>query len=181
MDEAWLIQECRQGNPKAQEVLYKQFASKMLGVCIRYASDRDTAQDMLQEGFIRVFTCLNDFAATGSFEGWMRRIFINCALERIRKEKWVQEPIESHQDYENSIPSALEELTTNELLELIRKLPDGYRTIFNLFAIEGFSHKEISDLLHITEGTSRSQYARARQTLQEMIKKMYSHGPQRPL
>lgn len=175
MDEVLLIQECRKGNPKAQEQLYRHFASKMMGICMRYSKDKDTAHDLLQEGFIKVFLNLTEYNGSGSFEGWLRRIFINCALERIRKMRFFPEIIEEQIEQEN-YPSALEELTAIELLHLIRELPPGYRTIFNLFAIEGFSHKEIGEMLHITEGTSRSQYARARQTLQQMIKKLYSYG-----
>ena len=155
MDEAWVIEECRKGNPKAQRSLYEYFAPRMMGVCIRYAGNRDAAGDLLQDGFVKVFTRLDEYTAAGSLEGWVRRIFINCALEKIRKERIFSKVIEM------------------EMLQMIRQLPEGYRAVCNLFAIEGFSHKEIGEMLHITEGTSRSQYARARQSLQEMIKKMY--------
>lgn len=174
MDEAWLVEECRKGNSKAQEMLYKHFAPRMMGVCIRYASDRDVARDVLQEGFVKIFAHLKDYRASGSFEGWMRRIFIHCALERLRQERLPTESSEPFPEREDAFPSALEEMAADELLQLVRSLPEGYRTIFNLFAIEGFSHKEIGEMLHISEGTSRSQYARARQTLQQMIGKIYS-------
>ena len=173
MDEAWVIEECRKGNPKAQKSLYEYFAPRMMGVCIRYAGNRDTAGDLLQDGFVKVFTRLNEYMAVSSFEGWMRKIFINCALERIRKERIFSRVVEGEIDVEDTIPSVLETLTEMEMLQMIRLLPEGYRTVFNLFAIEGFSHKEIGEMLHITEGTSRSQYARARQSLQEMLRKMY--------
>ena len=173
MDEAWVIEECRKGNPKAQRSLYEYFAPRMMGVCIRYAGNRDAAGDLLQDGFVKVFTRLNEYTASGSLEGWVRRIFINCALEKIRKERIFSKVIEGEIDIEDTIPSVLETLTEMEMLQMIRQLPEGYRAVFNLFAIEGFSHKEIGEMLHITEGTSRSQYARARQSLQEMIKKMY--------
>ena len=130
----------------------------MMGVCMRYSRNRDMAHDLLQEGFIKVFTNLNEYSGNGSFEGWMRKIFINCALET---------------EQETSFPNALEEISAQEMLDLIHRLPPGYQTIFNLFAIEGFSHKEIGAMLRITEGTSRSQYARARYTLQQMIKNLY--------
>ncbi len=174
MEETVLIQECRKGNRKAQEELYHHFAAKMMGICIRYSRDRETANDLLQEGFIKVFMNLHTYNGNGSFEGWVRKIFIHCALERIRQEK-LFEPISENEEIhrETSIPSVLEELTAQEMVSLIRQLPPGYQTIFNLFAIEGFSHKEIGLLLHITEGTSRSQYARARYTLQQMIKNRY--------
>ena len=149
MDEVLLIQECLKGKRKAQGELYRRYAAKMMGVCMRYSRNRDMAHDLLQEGFIKVFTNLNEYSGNGSFEGWMRKIFINCALEKIRRSKVF--PLTFPTD----------------------RLPPGYQTIFNLFAIEGFSHKEIGAMLRITEGTSRSQYARARYTLQQMIKNLY--------
>ena len=163
MDEVLLIQECLKGKRKAQGELYRRYAAKMMGVCMRYSRNRDMAHDLLQEGFIKVFTNLNEYSGNGSFEGWMRKIFINCALEKIRRSKV----------FPLTFPNALEEISAQEMLDLIHRLPPGYQTIFNLFAIEGFSHKEIGAMLRITEGTSRSQYARARYTLQQMIKNLY--------
>ena len=160
MDEVLLIQECLKGKRKAQGELYRRYAAKMMGVCMRYSRNRDMAHDLLQEGFIKVFTNLNEYSGNGSFEGWMRKIFINCALEKIRRSKV----------FPLTFPT---EETAQEMLDLIHRLPPGYQTIFNLFAIEGFSHKEIGAMLRITEGTSRSQYARARYTLQQMIKNLY--------
>ena len=174
MDEAWVIEECRKGNPKAQKSLYEYFAPRMMGVCIRYAGNRDAAGDLLQDGFVKVFTRLNEYMAVGSFEGWMRKIFINCALEKIRRSKVFPLTFPTEEtEQETSFPNALEEISAQEMLDLIHRLPPGYQTIFNLFAIEGFSHKEIGAMLRITEGTSRSQYARARYTLQQMIKNLY--------
>ena len=127
-----------------------------------------------QEGFIKVFTNLNEYSGNGSFEGWMRKIFINCALEKIRRSKVFPLTFPTEEtEQETSFPNALEEISAQEMLDLIHRLPPGYQTIFNLFAIEGFSHKEIGAMLRITEGTSRSQYARARYTLQQMIKNLY--------
>ncbi len=173
MNEVSLIQECKKGNRKAQETFYNQFAPRMMGVCIRYSPDRDSANDLMQEGFIKVFYNLKEFKGTGSLEGWMRKIFINCALEKIRKSKFTLQIQEIPSDCEDSFPSAVEELTATEMLQLIQQLPEGYRIIFNLFAIEGFTHKEISEMLNISEGTSRSQYTRARQALQKKIKNLY--------
>lgn len=175
LDEAWVIRECRKDNPKAQEALYKYFAPKMMGVCIRYAGNPDAAKDLLQDGFIKIFTRLDEYTAVGSLEGWMRKIFINCALEKIRQDKVFSSVTDVEVEKEDMTPSVLEKLTSMELIQIIQQLPEGFRTIFNLFAIEGFSHKEIGEMLHITEGTSRSQYARARQKLQEIIKRMYSY------
>ena len=161
MDEVLLIQECLKGKRKAQGELYRRYAAKMMGVCMRYSRNRDMAHDLLQEGFIKVFTNLNEYSGNGSFEGWMRKIFINCALEKIRRSKVFPLTFPTEEtEQETSFPNALEEISAQE-------------TIFNLFAIEGFSHKEIGAMLRITEGTSRSQYARARYTLQQMIKNLY--------
>lgn len=172
MDEVLLIQECLKGKRKAQGELYRRYAAKMMGVCMRYSRNRDMAHDLLQEGFIKVFTNLNEYSGNGSFEGWMRKIFINCALEKIRRSKVFPLTFPTEEtEQETSFPNALEEISAQEMLDLIHRLPPGYQTIFNLFAIEGFSHKEIGAMLRITEGTSRSQYARARYTLQQMIKK----------
>ena len=122
----------------------------------------------------KVFTNLNEYSGNGSFEGWMRKIFINCALEKIRRSKVFPLTFPTEEtEQETSFPNALEEISAQEMLDLIHRLPPGYQTIFNLFAIEGFSHKEIGAMLRITEGTSRSQYARARYTLQQMIKNLY--------
>ena len=160
MDEVLLIQECLKGKRKAQGELYRRYAAKMMGVCMRYSRNRDMAHDLLQEGFIKVFTNLNEYSGNGSFEGWMRKIFINCALEKIRRSKVFPLTFPTEEtEQETSFPNALEEISA--------------QTIFNLFAIEGFSHKEIGAMLRITEGTSRSQYARARYTLQQMIKNLY--------
>lgn len=145
-------------------------------MCVRYAGNPDAAKDLLQDGFIKIFTRLDEYTAVGSFEGWMRKIFINCALEKIRQDKVFSLVADVEVEKEDMTPSVLEKLTSMELLQIIQQLPEGFRTIFNLFAIEGFSHKEIGEMLHITEGTSRSQYARARQRLQEIIKRMYSYG-----
>ena len=174
MDEVLLIQECLKGKRKAQGELYRRYAAKMMGVCMRYSRNRDMAHDQLQEGFIKVFTNLNEYSGNGSFEGWMRKIFINCALEKIRRSKVFPLTFPTEEtEQETSFPNALEEISAQEMLDLIHRLPPGYQTIFNLFAIEGFSHKEIGAMLRITEGTSRSQYARARYTLQQMIKNLY--------
>ena len=174
MDEVLLIQECLKGKRKAQGELYRRYAAKMMGVCMRYSRNRDMAHDLLQEGFIKVFTNLNEYSGNGSFEGWMRKIFINCALEKIRRAKVLPLTFPTEEtEQETSFPNALEEISAQEMLDLIHRLPPGYQTIFNLFAIEGFSHKEIGAMLRITEGTSRSQYARARYTLQQMIKNLY--------
>jgi len=144
----------------------------MMGVCLRYVSDRETARDLLQDGFVKVFTNLDSYLGIGSFEGWMRKIFVNCALEHLRRADVLREAEELNDAYlriDTEQHSPLSDMAVGELLGLIQGLPDGFRTVFNLFAIEGFSHKEIGDMLGITESTSRSQYTRAKQVLQRRL------------
>ena len=166
-----LIKGCIDKNPVAQKELYETFKGKMMGVCLRYAEDRDEAHDILQNGFIKVFENLAMFKNAGSFEGWVRRIMVNTALENFRKNKAQKQNVDiANVGYflksDNDTGSTI---NANDLLKMIQQLPVGFRTVFNLFAIEGYSHKEIADMLEITEGTSKSQYSRARTHLQEMI------------
>lgn len=175
MNEEQLIKGCRKGNRLAQKELYDMFSRKMMGVCLRYANDREMARDLLQDGFVKVFVNIDSYSGTGSFEGWMRRIFVNCALESLRKSDVLREATDLDNSSELIDPdaSAVEHLSAQELMALIQKLPPGFKTVFNLFAIEGYSHKEIGEMLNITESTSRSQYTRARQLLQKSIKSLY--------
>ncbi|MDR1055875.1 MAG: sigma-70 family RNA polymerase sigma factor [Prevotellaceae bacterium] len=156
-----------------QKALYDIFAAKMMGICLRYVSDRESARDLLQEGFIKVYTNFKAYSETGSLEGWMRRIFVNTALEHMRKNDVLRNSSELDVFNQNAFvdpnKTILEHLSTNELMEIICGLPAGYRTVFNLFVIEGYSHKKIAQLLNITEGTSRSQYVRAKQILQKKL------------
>lgn len=173
MDEKQLLTACLQGDSKAQKKLYEMYAPKMYGVCLRYAKDEDTAQDYLQEGFIRVFTNLDKFRFEGSFEGWIRRIVVNTALEKLRKMDVIRNSVEVekalNKDYD--VEQVMDQINAGELLRLIQTLPTGFRTVFNLYAIEGYTHQEIGNMLHISEGTSKSQYARARQWLQIRLNK----------
>lgn len=172
MNEAQLIAGCLNGDRKAQKELYDSFSRKMMGVCLRYVSDRETARDLLQEGFVKIFTSMHSYAGTGSLEGWMRMIFVNGALEYLRKTDILRNSadIGSVNEQLGEDENVISKLSAEELMNLIGKLPDGFRTVFNLYAIEGYSHKEIAEMLHITESTSRSQYVRARQWLQEQLK-----------
>ncbi|MDR1258194.1 MAG: sigma-70 family RNA polymerase sigma factor [Tannerellaceae bacterium] len=172
MNEQQLIDGCRKGNRLAQKELYDTYSRKMMGVCLRYASDKETARDILQDGFIKVFTSIGSFSGAGSFEGWMRKIFINCALELLRKSDVLRDAVELDYKSETSGSgySVISDISANELMKMVQGLPAGFRTIFNMFAIEGFSHKEISETLGITESTSRSQYTRAKQLLQRKMK-----------
>ena len=166
-----LIKRCIAGERKAQELLYRQFASKMLGVCFRYATDKMEAEDMLQNGFIRVFQKLGDYRGEGSFEGWIRRIMVHSSIEYYRKHHKMMQVVDIEEaGNESSVnPLATAKLAAEDLLALIGQLSTGYRIVFNLYAIEGYSHKEIADMLDIEESTSRSQYTRAKQMLEDIL------------
>ncbi|MCE5225326.1 MAG: sigma-70 family RNA polymerase sigma factor [Porphyromonadaceae bacterium] len=174
MNEEQLIEGCRKGERLAQKELYDRYSRKMMGVCLRYASDRETARDLLQDGFVKIFSALDSYAASGSFEGWMRKIFVNCALEHLRKTDILKDAVDLDKTAELMQPDAsiISEMSAADLMGLIQELPPGFRAVFNLFAIEGFSHKEIGEMLEITESTSRSQYTRARQLLQRKVKEL---------
>ena len=175
MDETQLINGCRKGDRLAQKELYERYSRKMMGVCLRYVNYRETARDLLQDGFVKVFTSMDSYSGIGSFEGWMRKIFVNCALEYLRKSDVLRESTDLDNTAELIQPdaSAISNMSAAELMQLVQELPAGFRTVFNLFAIEGYSHKEISDMLNITESTSRSQFTRAKQMLQKRINALY--------
>lgn len=143
----------------------------MYGVCFRYVCNRELAQDLLHDGFITVFSKIADFRGEGSFEGWLRRIFVNTALGHLRKNNVLDgsEQVDALRQFDNREVSAVERMEASELLRCIGRLPDGYRTVLNLFAIEGYSHREIAGMLHISEGTSRSQYLRAKNQLHRIL------------
>ncbi len=171
-DEQKVLEDCLKNDRKAQELLYKQFSKKMYGVCLRYASDTDTAADILQEGFIKMFKALPKYSSTGSFEGWLRRIIVNTALDYYRKSS----KLIAVSDYDTEINDentvdALSKISAEEIIGLVRELPIGYRTVFNLYVIEGYSHKEISSQLDISEGTSKSQLSRAKAILKNKIER----------
>lgn len=165
-----LLKGCKNGNRIAQEKVYKLYAAKMLGVCVRYFQDRMEAEDVLQEGFIKVFQKIDSFRSIGSFEGWIRKIMVNTALEHYRKNKNMYAVVDVEEAHGSLInDSTIENINAKDLLILIHSLPSGYKAVFNLYAIEGYAHKEIADLLGISEGTSKSQLARARALLQKNI------------
>lgn len=169
-----LIARCKAGERKAQELLYKQFASKMLGVCMRYATDKMEAEDMLQNGFIKMFKKLDDYRGDGSFEGWLRRIMVHSSIEYYRKHhKMVQVMDVTELSNEPSVnPTAMATMSAQDLMGLINQLSPGYKMVFNLYAIEGYSHREIADIVGITEGASKSQLSRARTILKDLVVKM---------
>lgn len=174
--ESELLQYCIKGSRVHQEIFYKKYASKMFGICLGYANDRDQAKDILQDGFIKIFASVKNYNNNGSLEGWVRRIIVNTAIDYYRKS--VKElnnvDIEEAENIDGET-SILENIYEKELLSLIQKLPEGSRIIFNLFVIEGYSHLEISELLNISQGTSKSQFSRARLLLKEMIRQTHPH------
>lgn len=175
MDELQIIAGCKEQKREAQKLLYETYARKMYSICLRYSSDSDAAQDLMQDGFIKVFAHIGSFQEKGSFEGWMKRIFINLALENLRKKKSIFESSDDIQNLPEVVDESTEEegmyrISETELLKMVQNLPRGYSAVFNLYAIEDYSHKEIAEILGISEGTSRSQYVRARQMLQLKVK-----------
>lgn len=145
----------------------------MMTVCIRYARTRADADDILQDGFMRLFQHIHQFKFAGSFEGWMRRIFVNAALKKYQTKRWDKEQTGIEYYEEEAVePDAISVLSEREILELIAQLPDGYKMVFNMYVIEGFSHKEISNLLQINEATSRTQLLKARKYLQNKLSKL---------
>lgn len=171
-----LIIACKKHDKIAQRELYETYAPKMLGICLRYCPNNEVARDILHDGFVQVFTQISSFRSEGSFEGWLKRIFVNLALQHYRKQKLKSDLIEDTLPADEDIPLPNEfskyadiDVTEDKLLSLIRELPDGYRTIFNLFVFEELSHRQIGDMLGISEASSRSQYARARLLLRKKL------------
>jgi RNA polymerase sigma-70 factor (ECF subfamily) len=167
-----IINGCLNGNRRDQELLYRRHAPKLYAVCLQYSGNDEEARDILQEGFIKIFENLTHYKYEGSFEGWMRRIIVNTALERFRSRHNlyrvddIDQIPEPDAEPDNEDYSGLEAV---DLMEIIRELPPKYRMVFNLFAIEGYSHKEISQMVNISEGTSKSNLARARIILQRRV------------
>src|SRR5215203_6835080 len=171
MTEEAILQGCVQNNAAAQKTLYQKYSAKMLVVCYRYAHSREDAEDMLQEGFIKIFSQIHTFESRGSLEGWIRRIIVHTCINNLKKNKRFNESVDlihanSLQVREDNIPSLIQ---AKEVVECIRVLPIGYRTVLNLYAIEGYSHREIAEMLDIEESTSRSQYTRAKQMLEDIL------------
>lgn len=170
MNEESIIRECLRGSVQSQKYLYERYAGKMYAVCLRYARSSADAADILQEGFVKVFTKMDQFNFQGSFEGWIRRIMVNTALRTYQRQRFDFE--QSGYERMPDMPveaDALASLSEKELLALIAKLPDGYRVVFNLVAIEGYSHAEAADMLGIQESTSRSQLTKARRWLIDQL------------
>jgi len=165
-----LIKGCIEQNPACQRMLFEKYAGKMMGVCLRYAQDSMEAEDMLQDAFVKVFQYIGQFKFEGSFEGWIRRIVVNTAIRHLERKKMSFKEIDDHQpDLPSVDPSAYHFLGEEDLMKLISALPEGYRMVFNLSVIEGYSHDEIAEMLKIQAGTSRSQLVKARKMLQSQI------------
>jgi RNA polymerase sigma factor (sigma-70 family) len=168
-----LLEGCKRGERKVQELLYKMLAPKMLGVCIRYAKDRYEAEDILQTAFVKVFQKVNEFRSDGSFEGWIRRIMVNTAIEAYRKNVKMMNVVDIDEAYDiQQSVFDISGLETKDLFKIIDQLSGGYRMVFNMYVVEGYSHKEIATQLGITEGASKSQLSRAKAILREKLIKM---------
>ncbi len=169
-EETKLLKGLMAAKPEAQQQLYQLYSGKMMAVCYRYAKSREEAEDILQEGFMRVFRKIELYTGTGSFEGWLRRVFTNVAIRQYQKNSRLH-IVSGIEDYEEEPSGELLDhyFAAEDLLKMIQSLPDGYRLVFNMFAIEGYSHEEIAAELGISVGTSKSQLSRARQSLQRML------------
>lgn len=171
MTEEAILKGCLQNDPTAQRELYNRYSPKMLSVCYRFAHNREDAEDMLQEGFIKIFSQMHTFGNRGAFEGWIRRIIVHTCINILKKNKKFNESVDIIHATgavvrEESVPSIVQ---AKQIVECIRILPIGYRTVLNLYAIEGYSHREIGIMLDIEESTSRSQYTRAKAMLEEIL------------
>jgi RNA polymerase sigma factor (sigma-70 family) len=170
-DEISLIKACSNGDNKAFRKIYEIHSGTMYSICLRYMNNEDEAKDALQEGFIKVFKNISKFKFTGSFEGWMKRIFVNSSIELIRKRKMHLDVSELNSN-ELPLTAKIEtgSMDAEKMMTLVQQLPEGYRTVFNMFIVDGYSHKEISDYLEISESTSKTQLFKARKQLQEWLK-----------
>jgi RNA polymerase sigma factor (sigma-70 family) len=171
MTDEQILEAILREDASAQRLLYEKFARKMFGVCLRYTKQREEAEDLLQEGFIKVFQKISSFKAEGSLEGWIRRVMVNTALDHLRQQKMLWTDLAEIKE-EGDEPVIGQEIGAAELMAELQKLPIGYKTVFNLHAIEGYSHKEIGGMLGISEGTSKSQYSRARNQLMILVQEL---------
>jgi len=171
-----LLSDCLKNDRNAQYMLYEKYSQQTFGVCLRYAKNRTDAEDILQEGFIKIFKYLKDYSRKGSFEGWIRRIMVTTALNFYKKKNLFNKEVDPESSY-ITLPAtneALSVMTHNELLVMIRDLPIGYQTVFNLNTIEGYSHKEISKIMNISVNTSKSQLSRAKNSLRNRLESLFN-------
>ncbi len=177
MTESEIIKGCIKQDRNCQKALYEMFYGKMMGVCLRYAKDRDHAQDVLQDAFMKVFDKIKNFNSTGSFEGWVRRIMVNTAIDALRKNKQEYSIVSTvHAQKRNEDPEEetsdddiLNHVTKEDVLNAVHKLSPAYRAVFNLYVVEEYSHKEIAEMLGISEGTSKSNFAKAKYNLKKLL------------
>lgn len=171
MTDQELVEGCIANNAKAQRILFDKYAGKMMGICLRYMKNREEAQDILQEGFIKVFQKIGQYKNTGPLGGWIRMVMINTALIQLRKNKKWENTIDVSTSYDlsNDDYTIIDKLSADELMSIINGIPEGYRTVFNLFVIEGYPHKEIAEMLNITESTSKTQFRKARLYLKKIL------------
>ena len=170
-----VIEDCIKNKRKAQIELYNHYAPLLLAVCMRYVADKSEAEDILQESFLKILNNIKEYAEKGHFENWMKKIVVNTAITHFHKEKkhYYHDDIETVKDYEIQYQLSPEkEFEANELNELLQKMPAGYRIVFNMFAIEGYKHKEIAEKLNIDENTSKTQYLRAKNLIIKEMKKL---------
>ncbi len=169
-----IIKNCKNGKREAQAKLFQMFAKKMFAVALVYAKDRTAAEDIIQDAFIKIFEKISQFNNEGSFEGWIRRIVVNTSLERYRKENRLYS-IDDYKPYEQelSYDDLISNISAGELMQIISSISPQYKVVFSLYAIEGYSHKEIAEQLAISEGTSKSNLARARKVLQDKVNELY--------
>jgi len=171
MTDEFMLDGCLKNDAASQDALYSRFSPRMLGVCYRFSKNREDAEDILQDGFIKVFSQMHQYRNEGALEGWIRRIIVHTCINILKKNKKFTDCVDILQASgvsikEESIPSVIQ---AKEVVECIRMLPLGYKTVLNLYAIEGYSHREISNMLDIEESTSRSQYTRAKAMLEEIL------------
>ncbi len=166
-----IVEGCLKGNRLFQKALFDRYSPRILAICMRYTNNTDEAYDILQDTFIKVFEKIISYKNEGSFEGWLKRICVNTALDHIRRNKMDKftDDVDSVQFKLSSSQGTLDDLLAEDLMEILKSLPVGYRTVFNMYVIDGYSHKEIADHLNITESTSKSQFSRARAILQKII------------
>ena len=169
-----LIESCIKGDRAAQKVLYDRLAPRMFPLCIRYVGDRELAEDVLQDGFVTLFTHLDSYKGEGSFEGWARKIFVTTALMELRRKDALKmsEDLDTVRGMKTDMTSQLQNIGYKDLMKVITQLPPGFRTVFNMYTIEGYSHKEIGEILGISETTSRTQLSRAKTWLQNKLKEI---------
>ena len=170
-----MLEKAKEGDRRAQKAIYDALADKMFALCIRYMGDRDTAEDVLQDGFVTLFAKLDTYTGDGAFEGWARKIFVNTALMSLRRNDVLKESedVDSARAVSSEAPSAIQNIGYKELCRMVSDLPAGFRTVFNLYVVEGYSHQDIADALGISVNTSRTQLLRARAMLQAKIKERY--------